>query len=774
MHLLLYKIRINPYQNDTYTMKNHTVLPLLLLLAGSFCADAQIVNIPDANFKYWLVNAPCADLNGYYVADSDADTNNDGEIQVTEAAAVFGISVTQREIYSMSGIEAFPNLKWLDISHNNISSLPVETMPELTSLDCSFNGLTILNVPLLAHLKYLNCCYNSLGSLDLHNCTQLESLDCSFNELSVLEVQGLHRLKSLACAWNAMNSLNLQGLDSLTVLNCRTNQLKTLDLQGLSSLQRLRCWENQLTTLDLQDAHDLVELNCENNQLATLYLKNGNPQPMGVFYIAGNPLVYICCDESLIWYVQQKVTEFGLMDCSINSFCNYLVGSTADHTLQGEVRTDFDLNGCDAGDPVFPSLIFRISDGIGSGVLMANPSGYYKTGLNPGDYTIEPVLEDTGYFSVSPGVLQLNFPVGPTAIFQDFCVAPIGVHHDIEVTLLPTSPARPGFEASYHIIYRNRGTQAESGSLFFFFDQNRMTFTDVSVTPAAILPDNLRWDFTDLPPFGFAGIEIRFMINSPSQTPPVNAGDIFSLAAYATISSEEQTPENNISQIRQIIVGSYDPNDKTCLEGPQITPEMVGDYLHYLIRFENTGTFAAENIVVKDVIDVSRFDLSTLRLVAASHDCITRINGNQAEFIFENIQLPFTEPAKHGFVVFKIKTRPELALNEQLKNTASIYFDYNLPVITNTATTTVSNLVGTHTPDRPLLFSIFPNPVTDMLYLDSERKFEKAEVYDALGRIVLSTGLQNGQINVAHLTPGSYSMKAYRKDGFATAKFIKR
>jgi len=495
---------------------------------------------------------------------------------------------------------------------------------------------------------------------------------------------------------------------------------------------------------------------------------------MGVFYIADNPLVYICCDESLIWYVQQKATEFGLTDCSINSFCNYLVGSTADHTLQGEVHTDFNLNGCDAIDPGFPGLMFRISDGIGSGVLIANPSGQYKTALNPGDYTIEPVLEDTGYFTVTPGVLQLNFPVDPTALSQDFCVSPIGVHHDIEVTLFPTSPARPGFEASYHIVYRNRGTQPESGSLFFYFDQNRMTFTDASVTPAAILPDNLRWDFTDLPPFGFAGIEIHFIINSPSQTPPVNAGDILSLAAYATISSEEETPENNISSIRQIIVGSYDPNDKTCLEGPQITPEMVGDYLHYLIRFENTGTFAAENIVVKDVIDVSKFDLSTLRLVDASHACITRINGNQVEFIFENIQLPFTEPDKHGFVVFKIKTRPELALNDQVKNTASIYFDYNLPVITNTATTTVTNLSSTHTPDQLDVISIYPNPVGDILHLESKKRLEKLAIFDVVGRVVLSIEIQNGQINVAHLPAGTYFVKVPGQDRTGMCKFVKQ
>jgi uncharacterized repeat protein (TIGR01451 family) len=29
---------------------------------------------------------------------------------------------------------------------------------------------------------------------------------------------------------------------------------------------------------------------------------------------------------------------------------------------------------------------------------------------------------------------------------------------------------------------------------------------------------------------------------------------------------------------------------------------MIGKYVHYIIRFENTGTFAAENIVVKELL----------------------------------------------------------------------------------------------------------------------------------------------------------------------------
>ncbi len=74
-------------------------------------------------------------------------------------------------------------------------------------------------------------------------------------------------------------------------------------------------------------------------------------------------------------------------------------------------------------------------------------------------------------------------------------------------------------------------------------------------------------------------------------------------------------------------VDSYDPNDKTCLEGTTITPAMVGEYVHYVIRFENTGTYPAENIVVKDMIDLAKFDINTLIPIKGSHEFVTKITA---------------------------------------------------------------------------------------------------------------------------------------------------
>lgn len=163
------------------------------------------------------------------------------------------------------------------------------------------------------------------------------------------------------------------------------------------------------------------------------------------------------------------------------------------------------------------------------------------------------------------------------------------------------------------------------------------------------------------------------------EIPAVNAGDQLDFMAVINPIPNDDIPIDNSSTLKQIVVNSLDPNDKTCLEGTTVSTTMIGEYVHYLIRFENTGTFAAENIVVKDMIDSAKFDIATLIPLNGSHSFITRINTNQVEFIFENINLPFDDANNDGYVAFKIKTKPTLVLGDTFSNSANIYFDYKFP-----------------------------------------------------------------------------------------------
>ena len=100
-------------------MKKYTLLFLLFSLASY----SQIISFPDANFKNALVNTNCIDTNNNGIGDIDADANNDGEIEVSEAVTVNSLIVEQQSITNLSGIEQFINLHTLNCSYNPLITL---------------------------------------------------------------------------------------------------------------------------------------------------------------------------------------------------------------------------------------------------------------------------------------------------------------------------------------------------------------------------------------------------------------------------------------------------------------------------------------------------------------------------------------------------------------------------------------------------------------------------------------------------------------------------
>lgn len=136
-------------------------------------------------------------------------------------------------------------------------------------------------------------------------------------------------------------------------------------------------------------------------------------------------------------------------------------------------------------------------------------------------------------------------------------------------------------------------------------------------------------------------------------------------------------------------VGAFDPNDKQGFPIGYGAAHYIkpGTPLEYMIRFQNTGTDTAFNIVVRDTLS-TWLDPATVTPGASSHPYRYEIYGpGVLRFTFENIMLPdsnVNEPASHGFVRFGVSPRADVPLETDIYNKAGIYFDYNLPVITNT------------------------------------------------------------------------------------------
>ena len=130
-------------------MKKITLFLILTILALNI--EAQIVTIPDVNFK------------NYLVGNSNINTNSDTEIQVDEALAVKRLKCTNKSITDMTGIEAFTNLTYLDCDTNQVTSLDVHANTLLDTLHCAHTSLAgTFDASTLNSLVYLYIPYNSV------------------------------------------------------------------------------------------------------------------------------------------------------------------------------------------------------------------------------------------------------------------------------------------------------------------------------------------------------------------------------------------------------------------------------------------------------------------------------------------------------------------------------------------------------------------------------------------------------------------------------------
>ncbi len=758
MPSFLLSIIIDTFDQQIIFMKKiYTFFTLVLLITSS---KAQIVNISDAAFKARLLQASTSIPIAKNAAGQNIkiDTNNDSNIQVSEALLVYQLFVSSpTNIVNLTGIESFTNL---------------------TTFDCSSEAIIVADFTGNVNLQTLKCYNNQISSLNIANCVALETLQCSMNELTTLDVSHNVNLDNFSCTENQLTSLDVSNNVNLTWLYCGINPISSIDVTNNLLLNIFSCTYSLVSEIDISNNWRITDFTCQGNpNLTHLNIKNNERYAYWNnldFFDCPN-LVYVCCDEADLTLVQQKIDTYGYT-CNANTYCSF---EPTGYLIHGVARLDTNNNGCDDTDVRYPNLKFKItnsSDNALLGNFISTATGNYTIMMPSGGFIVRPLLEVASYFNVTPVSTYVAFSNSSPGPFEkNFCLNANGVHSDVEVVLIPTIiPPRPGFDSSYKIIYRNKGNQVSDGILTLAFNDAILDYVSSSLVVTNQSEGLFTWNYSNLMPFETREFEITFNVNSPTEIPPVIAGDYLNYTA-TIVGATDETPSDNTFVLNHFVRNSYDPNDKTCLQGDTITPSEVGKYVHYVIRFENTGTFPATNVVLRDVIDASKFDITTLVALSGSHNYETRIMGSdRIEFIFENINLPFDDANNDGYVAFKIKTKPNLVLGDSFSNKASIYFDYNFPIVTNTATTTIATL-GTSDFEFNSMFTISPVPTKSVLNISKKQNLvvTSVSIYTMLGQLVQVDTNPDEIINVFRLTTGTYFIKIRTDKGTAVSKFMK-
>jgi len=279
-----------------------SILAALLLCFSASTLKAQIVNVPDAIFKGYLIT-------------SAVNTNGDFEIQLSEAQSFMGtINITGLSITDHTGLEEFINLTKLYCTATSLPSLDVSANVMLTELRCGNNAFISLDVSHNVNLTHLECFVLKITDLDLSNNINLIEFDC--RQDSLLTRINLKNGNNTAIASFMANSNPLLTCIEVDDIAYSTANWTNIDAAGVFSttcftnitttdnIPNLQAYPNptpNTLTIDLGIVHSSVNITILNTIGQSLQSTNYNNTQMVDLNIEGLPG----------WYFIQIKTQKG-------------------------------------------------------------------------------------------------------------------------------------------------------------------------------------------------------------------------------------------------------------------------------------------------------------------------------------------------------------------------------------------------------------------------------------------------------------------------------
>ncbi len=299
-----------------------------------------------------------------------------------------------------------------------------------------------------------------------------------------------------------------------------------------------------------------------------------------------------------------------------------------------------------------------------------------------------------------------------------------------------------------------------------------VSFVSSVPSPASVSGNTLTWNFSNLTN-GFYyywwnsfWASVRLHTSSSAVI-----GDTVCLTMVVSPLTGDANDTNNTITFCRPVVSSYDPNEKDVApRGTGTTGDILADSQHpmqYVVHFQNTGTYQAYNIFVLDPLDPD-LDINTFQVVSTSHKMdVDILNGNVIKFSFNNIMLPDSgtdQRASNGYVSYTIKQKQGLTVGTELRNKASIYFDFNQPVVTNTTLNTIVAPSGISQNVSGNDVTVYPNPSNSIVTVEMNNagfRMQNLVITDILGNTVSAyrQHLVNNKIQITGLASGVYFLR---------------
>lgn len=304
-------------------------------------------------------------------------------------------------------------------------------------------------------------------------------------------------------------------------------------------------------------------------------------------------------------------------------------------------------------------------------------------------------------------------------------------------------------DAYYGILHPAYCASSNNAGTFYIKLDPSVQLTSLAAgtpTYSALFPsatgDSIVWNFSDLRANAMNLTGKIFSLNLFMKTTAVINTNYCIKSGVISLYTETTLADNVFNKC-WVIGGPFDPNEKNVEPkgfGTQgIVPPATNE-LTYHINFQNVGTAPAINVRIKDQLN-NNIDWNSLQVLGSSAPVQTNVSGSGlVNFLFDNILLPdstHNEPGSHGFVTYKVNLKPGLPIGTVINNYASIYFDYNAPVITNTTVTTLSTTVLGLNEISQNSISVYPNPTKgNVIVTNPELNIQKIKVLNVVGQVV--------------------------------------
>lgn len=707
------------------------IITLLLILLVFKIGKAQtFVTIPDPNFVSWLqTNFPTAMIG------------NQMDITNTQITTRFSINLSNQSISNLTGIQYFTSL--IDLKLNNCSTTLIPSLPN--------------------NLKYFECNNNLLTSLPSLP-SSLLNIKCSYNQITVLPILP----------------------PSLINLYCNNNQISTLPFLPLS-LKELDCSYNLLNSLpNLPTA--LLKFDCSFNNISCFpFFPDidsiiGPAGPISYINISNNPFT---CLPNYVPGMDSITLTYPL--CVTGNTLTNPNGCSSAEGITGVVFADTNLS-CTQNpiELLLPNIPIKIYDNSNNYLGMTNTiiNGSYYFGKQIGTYN---VVLDTLYKPytsqcINPGLDSL-VTISPLISMVDSVDFAVNCKPGFDVGI--QSIARNGFAfpGQTHTLtivagdmshwYNLNCASGLSGTLSFSVS-GPVTF--LNPAPGSLIPTVVGNLFTyNISDFGFINNLSDFKLIFTTDT-IAQGGDLICITATINPIIGDNQTSNNTYQFCYSVLNSCDPNIKEVY--PVSVQNGFQDWLTYSIYFQNIGNAPAINIKLTDTLD-SNLNPETLEIINYSHNNQIDLIGNVLKISFPSIYLQdsLSNPLSSiGFIQYRIKPKTSWTTPDTINNKAYIYFDYNSPIVTNSAKTFFENTSGINDNITFLdnTIQISPNPSAGMITIKNNYVMKNITIYNVSGQIIISETCDKKlkEINLEDLSNGIYFIRISYLDGFITTKKI--